>query len=280
MARTGLAIWEGRRWGFPPSILAVIIVTIFFYIMDTMSSDMFLFEWRKENLTYSAFEYFQIFCMLKVSNVGLCLAAMPGAGLYAQDYESGAVYMRIQRLGMGKYAGLRIIQTMIPAFVSGGVALPLMFPLFAFIFKIPLFLPVAVNEYSTGLLAGGHVALWFVDLGILAGFRAVFYALLTLLVSLFIPRKKVLIAVPYILCYFLEHVVSEITWLPGWMNPGRLFELQIGAMNTEFLNLKKLPEWCFLGIVSGIMLVLCVAIWFLFYRRLSRSGVFGGEQSE
>ena len=279
MTKVRLSIWEGRRWAFPPAILAIIAATVFFYLMDMVSSDLFLLEWRGENLTGSAYKYFN-YCLLKVSNVGLCLVVLLGAGLYAQDYESGAVYARVQRLGAGKYAGLRTMQTALSAFVSGSVAILLLFPLFAFIFKIPIFSSWDVDEYSTPLLAGGHTVQWFIALSILAGLQSVFYALLTLLVSLFIPKKKVLIAVPYVLCYFFNHVISRISWIPSWMQPFYIFNMQFGAMNTTYINLKMMSEWCFLGVAAGVTLILYTVVWLLLYQHIKRNGIFGGEQSE
>ena len=273
------AAWEAGRWTFPPAILSVVAATIAFYFIDIWSSDIFLRLWRAENIFWSAYQLYDQ-SPLKVSNVGLCLVVFLGAGLYAQDYESGAVFMRVQRLGAGRYAGLRIMQTALSAFVSGGASLLLLFPVFAFVFKLEIIVPWEMDGASEGLLAEGHMALWLIALGILAGLRTMFYALLTLLVSLFIPRRKVLVAAPYVLCYFFDNVVARIAWLPGWLNPRLLFETQYGALDATMLGLAPMSEWRYLGIAAGVTLALCAAVWILFRLRLKRGGIFGGEQSE
>ena len=276
--------WEGFRWFSPMVFLTVVLLTVFLFILDMCSGFLFIEELEAGELSYfSAHAYFGEGSVW-LSNVGLCLVIFVSTDLYAQDYEEGTVYMRIQRMGVGSYAGVRTMQVCVSTWLVGCISMLLVLPVFSLIFQVPLVPedPEAIQSISTSsLLSSGNTVGFLASMGILSGFRSMFYALLTLVVSFFIPRRRMLVAVPLLLWYFFQYVFSWLEWLPQWMQPREVFSLVYGSLNSERLGLGSgLSEWAVLGFIAGGMFLLAVIVWVLFILRLRRNGVFGGEQSE
>ncbi len=275
--RVPRAAWEGSRWCSPVKLLAVSGITALCYVIDTCT---YLGAFAGQNT--SVLFYFLASSNSMFENLGLCLMAFLGAGMYAQDYEEGAVYMRVQRLGGGKYAALRTWQASSSAFAAGALGLLLAFFLAAAITGNPALPSLSeVNEVLAGVsenrvLLGGHVIPYMVSLLMLAGLRSMFYSVLTLAVTLAIPRRRMLAAVPMLLWYVFQYFWPH--GVPAWLKPSVLFDLRHNGMNGRILFGRQMPEWAVLGITSGGMVLLAAIVWLLFCLRMGRNGIFGGEE--
>lgn len=281
VGRTGIFrkwSWEGFRW-FPPGIfLAATVISVLCYVGDVCSDEIFIEILKQEDgMTWgNALNYYLSSTRIFLSIVNLCCAAFVAAGLYAQDYEENTVYMRVQRMGIKQYAGLRVMQVSVVSWFLGCISILLMIPTVALIFHVPM-LPVdleMLKEDPSPLLASGHVLSFVAALGVLAGFRSLFYSLLAFVISFFVPHRRVLPAIPMLLWYFNQYALSWVDWIPWFLQPGIIFHLPYGMMYGG------LPEWEVLGLIAVGMLVMILAVWGLFVLHLRRNGIFGGEQDE
>ena len=186
-------------------------------------------------------------------------------------------------MGAGRYAGLRILQVSAASWFVGCVSILLVCPLLSALFHIPLF-PKDCSELTgvttSRLLLGGRKMEFLAALGILSGFRSMFYALVTFAISFVLPKKKVLVAIPILLWYFNQYVLVWLDWIPAWLQPRNIFELHYGMLDASTLGLGKISEWNVLLRIAVGMLCLSGIIWAVFVWHLHRAGTFGGEQSE
>ncbi len=275
--------WELSRWLSPGMFLAAVSVSVLCYLTDIFSSMAVAGGAFGEGggLFGSALRYFMLAASGVISSASMCLAVYLGAGAFAQDYEEGAVYMRVQRMGIGAYAGLRVWQTAASSFLAGSLGLLPLFTLMSLAFRIPV---LEEGEVMSGLtdsrlILGGHGTSYLAAIVLLAGLRTAFYALVSLAVSLFITRLRVVVALPILLWYLFEFVTSGYGWLPAWLQPRYLFDIQHG-LDSELMFGVRLPEWATLGIIAGGTAVAAAAVWLLFCLRLRRDRIFGGEQNE
>lgn len=271
-----MASWEGLRWLSPWMFSLLVAVSALTYVLNLYSDEMFRVL-REQGFGESALNY--LVCYSgggPLSSISLCCVVLLGTGLYAQDYEESTVYMRIQRMGMKCYAALRVLQTCISSFLVGCFSILLAIPLVAVIFHTPLFVgSQGYDVLSSQILESGNVLAYLAAYGSMFGFRAMFYALLTFLLSIFVPRKRVLVAVPALLWYINQYVLSGIEWIPLFLQPFWVFNI-----TTPLNNLDGLTEWETLWCVALALLVLAVVIWGVLVVKLRRTGIFGGEQSE
>ncbi len=267
--------WEGTRWFAPAALAAVIVLYAAAFCLDAVSCWDYLQKMAYEKSVLHFFYESD----KTVSNVGLCLTALLGVGCYAQDYESGAAYMRIQRMGTGRYAGMRTAQTCISAFLAAGLGFLLFFFGFGLLSGFPLFPDTdAVSEIAVPqILKAGDRAGYLVFTALLIGMRAVLACLLTLAVSLAIPRRRMLAAMPLVIWYMMQYVMTAQEWIPDWLQPAYLFRYDI-YIPPESLGLEGISEWGMEGILAGGLVLLAGAVWLLFCLRLKGNGIFGGEQ--
>ena len=273
----GKLVWEGFRWISPWVFFILTVVSAVFFLLDACSDTFLIAEWQSgEPLYYDAVHY--LTCSgAQLQNVGLCCAIFAGAGLYAQDYEENAVYMRIQRMGTRRYAGLRTMQVSVASWLVGCVSILFAVLLISLVLQVPLFPrdPGRVESWTRSrLLQSGKNMEYLATLAFLAGFRSMFYSVVTFAVSFFVPRRRVLLALPMLLWYFNQHVLVWMEWIPRWLQPRVVFDLS-GTREFEGIS-----EWGVIWRVAVFMVCFAVAVWAVFVLRLRRTGIFGGEQSE
>ncbi len=271
--------WEGSRWLSPAVFVAVTLLYALTFFLDIFSSPIFIDDFQG-NYAVATYYYFSYSDKL-ISNVGLCLVAFLGVANYAQDYEEGAVYMRIQRMGKGRYAGMRIAQTCISAFLAGSLSLLLFYALFGCLFHMQAFPDekTLAGMSAPDMLLAGNRAGTMAFLAIRAGLRIVCMNLLVLAVSLVIPKRRMLVAVPLVLWYLMHYVMAEQEWIPDWLQPNLVFNLNV-YISPEHLGLGRLSDWGMIGLIVGILTALAFIVWLLFCLRLRKNGIFGGDQSE
>lgn len=280
--RAKSVIWEGLRWLSPQVFLAVVAVSTLSFVADTCSGAMLIRQIWQGELFSGSLEYF-LEAPTFLGNMSLCLVIFTGASLYAQDYEDSAVYMRVQRMGVKRYAIYRVMQVSIPSWLTGCISILLVVPVLSAILHIPMFpqeLRLVEGWSTSKILQSGRNVEFMATLGILSGLRSMFYALVTFAVSFFIPKKRVLVAIPLLFWYFSQYTLIWLEWVPRWLQPRVVFELKYGMLDGETLGFGKVSEWEMLLRIAIGMLCLVVAIWALFAWHLRRAGIFGGEQSE
>lgn len=274
----GLLAWEGSRW-LPPGMFFVLTAAwSAFFLLDTFSNDFYVQLWQSgEPMPYDAMRLLTGGKPF-LKNIGLCCTVFTGVGIYAQDYEENAAYMRIQRMGARRYAGLRTLQASISSWLMGCASILLGLLLVSLVLQVPLFpqYPEAAAGWSTSrLLRAGQNMEFLVWRGAMEGFCSMFYAVVTLAFSFFVPRRRVLLALPIILWYFNQYALSWIKWIPYWLQPKEVFNFD----GTYILGDSE-SEWGILCRAAIGLTCLAVAVWALFVLRLRRAGTFGGEQIE
>lgn len=266
---------ECLRWIAHPLFFIIILLCSVCNFMDVRSSSMFVSFLESGTLSSEAvcyYTYRDSFLWL----VGLCLSTLTGATLYAQDFEENAVYMRVQRMGKRKYIVSRVGQTVVSSFLCGSLSFLICLGVMVCYYNIPL-LPAKgadVSSYSgsTFLLAGNGYLYLFMR-AVQAGFCYMFYALAALDISVFIPQRKVVVAVPMIFWYFNQFLLPWVAFVPDVINPSILF-----ANNYSLAELLGISDGLGLLILTGMMMVLVILSILLFYLRLGKHGIFGGEQ--
>lgn len=264
---------ENRRWIQSPLVWLILAAVTVFGLMDVTGGEFFISD-AKDNEFMNTVYYF---CMrgTLVSVAGLCITMFAGTTLYAEDFEQNAVYMRIQRMGKGRYVRKRIIQTVVSAFLIGTVAMALEYFLFSFGYKIPMFPPqgddVSSFSYST-LLNGGHYIRYLLFRCVQNGCCSVYYALISLLLSIFVPKRKLVVAVPLLLWYLNQFVFVNLSFIPIFLRPSNLFDTNYSL--GELLHISD--ELGMVGLF-GILAVMTVVVYMVFYIALGRKGIFGGD---
>ena len=275
--RSEKLVWEGTRWLSPWVFPLLVAVWAVFFLLDACTYDLVILQWETgELLPFCALRY--LLCSPpQLQNVGLCCAVFAGAGLYAQDYGENAVYMRIQRMGARHYACCRTMQVSIASWLVGSAGMLLAILLTALVLRVPVLPQGTANAgdwtTSTFLQSGQNMEflVWQVSM---AGFRSMFYAVVTFAFSFFVPRRQVLFALPMLLWYFNQYTLPWVGWIPDWLQPRVVFDLENAG------RFGSVSEWGILWRVTVSMVCLAVAVWALFVLHLRRAGIFGGEQSE
>ncbi len=269
--------WEGFRWLSPGVFLVLTVVSAVFFLMDTCSDEYLLAEWQSGEALHGDAIYYLTGGIPQMQCVGLCCAIFAGAGLYAQDYGENAVYMRIQRMGARRYAGLRTMQVSIASWLVGCVGMLFAVLLVSMALQVPLFPwnPDSVASWTRSrLLQSGRNMEFLATLVFLAGFRSMFYSVVTFAFSFFVPKRRVMLALPLLLWYFNQHVLVWVEWIPLWLQPRIVFDL------SGMQEFKGISEWGVIWRVAVFMVCFAVAVWALFVLCLRRTGIFGGGQDE
>jgi hypothetical protein len=106
-----------------------------------------------------------------------------------------------------------------------------------------------------------------------SGFCYLYYAMLTMLVSFFIPKRKVVIAMPMIFWYFNQYVFAVLDFVPNFLKPSLLFANDVSPEEMSGFS----DGWGLLVLtITMVIVVLFTAV--VFYLRLGRQGIFGGEE--
>lgn len=265
---------ENRRWIRRPLLWVILAAVTVFGLMDVTGDGLFV-ELEKENsITESTVLYFSIRgCLVGV--VGFCLAMFAGATLYAEDFEQNAVYMRIQRMGKGRYIRRRIIQTVVSTFLIGTLAMALEYLVFTRIYHTPLFPEVGtdVSMFSqSSLLNGGHYVRYLIFRCVQNGCCFTYYGLAGLLLSVFVPKRKIVAAVPALLWYLNQFILVWISFIPKFLKPSNLF-----ATNSSLGELMHIPDELGQLALFGILAVMSVIVYMVFYIFLDKRGIFGGD---
>ena len=159
-------------------------------------------------------------CLLPYVVIALC--ALPAASFYAEECQKGALSMRLQRMGAGKYVRSRIFCAAGSAFLS----MLLVDLLASFFIAVPLgqdFLP----EYSyikSALLDDGYYFTYWVMGMWKDSLEAAFYSVLTVGISVFLTNRQALAAVPAILRYGFDALQSiiNVEWMKAFL-PRRIY---------------------------------------------------------
>lgn len=267
---------RGKEWGrsvLSPVFLAVILTCGVLEYLDVTSSLMFVSDRTNGGLTCSVLQYYTMRDGL-LSVAALCIMTLAGTTLYAQDYEENAVYMRIQRMGKSGYVGARMLQTVVGAFVCGVAAFLLCLILTAVTYRLPVLTWGSDAEPYTmeSLLAAGHTAAYLVVKCLQVGYKYLYYGVVTLGISFFVPKRKVVVAVPVILWYMNQYVLSGIPGIPAFMRPSIIF-----ADWNSISEILKVSPLAGTLILTGMQICLVLAVSILFYVRIRNQGIFGGE---
>lgn len=275
--RLGILTWEGDRWLSPWVFSLLVAAWAVFYLLDTCSYDLVILQWESgEPLPFCVLRY--LLCSPpQLQNAGLCCVVFAGAGLYAQDYGENAAYMRIQRMGVRQYAGLRTLQASVGSWLVGCAGMLLAVLLISLTLQVPV-LPqetkTAADWTDSSLLQAGQNMEFLVWLVGMAGFRSMFYAVVTFAFSFFVPKRQVLFALPMLLWYFNQYALVWVGWIPNWLQPRVVFDFGNAGL------FGSVSEWGVLWWTALGMACLAVAVWALFVLRLRGAGIFGGEQNE
>jgi hypothetical protein len=266
---------EMCRWLGSPLFAVTVLLCTWFHFMDIQSSQSVISELKAGSLFSSAVTYFAYkdgFLWL----AGLCLMTLTGATLYASDFEQNAVYMRIQRMGKKRYVYSRIWQTAVTSFLCGALSFLLCLVIMSCYYHIDI-LPEAGENVAwfsrSTLLQAGKGKLYIIMKMIQSGFCYLYYAMLTMLVSFFIPKRKVVIAMPMIFWYFNQYVFAVLDFVPNFLKPSLLFANDVSPEEMSGFS----DGWGLLVLtITMIIVVLFTAV--VFYLRLGRQGIFGGEE--
>lgn len=211
-------------------------------------------------------------CLIRVT--GLCLACLTGSAMYAQDYEENAVYMRIQRMGTGKYIRRRIAQTAVSAFLLGFLSFLVTCLLIRIYCQVPFGPdPEIAAESASTLEQAGAYGIYILMASMQEGCFYMFYALMAMLISLFVPRRKVVAALPILIWYVIQYILPFIPGFPSILMP-RTWFTQIFDL-AQYLRIR---DELGLIILFGIIGIFAVITYVFFYFRLQKKGIFGGER--
>ena len=269
-----LITWEGFRWGSPWVLLVLSVASSLLYVLDLLGRfDVIEHRYAGQQLT-------SVFICLEGSAyagpiciASLCSVVFLGAGIYAQDFQESAVYMRIQRMGVKRYAGIRTLQMCISSWLVGCCGILLAIPLAAVMLHEPAVSPDYVECQGSVFFVRGNFWAFLAVYGCIAGFRMMFYALMTFLCSYFVPQRRVLMALPLLLWHFNQYVIQQ-EWIPLYLQPCRVFEVSVP------MRLDGFTEWQTLWYRIVVLLGLVVTVWFVSVARLRKRGIFGGEHCE
>jgi hypothetical protein len=183
--------------------------------------------------------------------------------------------MRVQRMGKKRYVYSRVFQTVSGSFLCGVFSYLFCLLALKIYYSIPL-LPAEgqIISYSTStLLLDGQGGLYIFSRMLQNGFYYMFYSLCTMLLSVFLPKKKVVIAFPMILWYFNQYIYPQLGDISGILEPSVIF-----SDSYSLAELMGVRDEVGLLCLFGMMMVFTVAVAFVFYIKLNRNGVFGGTE--
>lgn len=264
---------EITRWLVNPVFLAAVFFAGVFIVFDILASVPEGILLREGELNGAVHYIVSTAGTVLFKYTGLCLCAYLGSGLYAEDFEENAVYMRIQRLGCTRYALGRVIHVMLSAWLCAALAELLGAVILMVGFGQPfLALDPSFSDTGEGLFAQGkYVSYCFILFGI-CGFRAAFYALLAMAFSVFVPNRKAAAALPVLLWYFNQFMLCRFEWIPGWLQPRTLFTEENAA---SFLF--GISEWSAFFLAAAYTLVTGALVFLLLRYALRRNRTFGGK---
>ena len=280
-SRTGkkerrLFIPEAVRWISNPVFPAAVILSMVLFMADLFSEPL-LSNMLLDGEPRTVAVFFQGFGGM-IRYVGLCLCSLPAAGFYAEEYGGNAVYMRVQRMGGGRYAMSRILHVFSSAWLCAFLAVILnLLVLVAGFGHILLeegdslsFLPGDNNWLY--LLKQGHVWSAYFVMAVIQGFQAAFYALLALAFSVIVPDRRAVFAIPLLGWYFNEHMLVHLEWLPSWLLPSMIYD-----ESHVLVSVFSVGEWELFWIVAGYTVAAAVCVYLFLLFSLRRNGTFGGE---
>ena len=277
--------WEGSRWLSPAVFVTVTALYALTFFLETTSGSLFVEQYTMGMLDQSVFFYVSGINNNMLSNVGLCLMAFLSVGDYARDYEEGAVFMRLQRMGVGRYAGMRIAQASVSAFLVGFLGMLLFYALFGAVFHLPLFpddRTLLEGLMAPDMLLAGNEMGCLAYITFRSGLRTLFVGLLTVAVSLAMPLHRLLVAAPLVLWYLVTNIPAILEaagcLMPAWLDLGVILRIY-PVTSPKILGIHFLSEWGLNAAIAGAMVLLAAIVWLLFCLRLRGNGVFGGEQS-
>lgn len=204
----------------------------------------------------------------------LCLCALPSVGIYAEDFEENAVYMRIQRLGRFRYALSRVLYTLVSSWLCAFLAEIVCILVFYISFGLPLIREGDSYGWMgtpSALLSQGRVGSYLFILAGICGLRAGFYALLALAFTIYIPNRRVAFALPLLGWYFFRNIFLKADWIPNYLQPNFLYREDFSPL--EFMH----TEWQYFLYLTGYTLLTGAVVFILLLRRLKTKGIFGGE---
>lgn len=264
---------EITRWLINPVFLAAVFFAAAFIVLDILASVPEGILLREGELNGAVHYIVSTAGTVLFKYTGLCLCAYLGSGLYAEDFEENAAYMRIQRLGRTRYALARVIHVMLSAWLCAALAEFVSIVILMACFGQPfLALDPSFSGTGEGLFAQGkYVSYCFILFGI-CGFRAAFYALLAMAFSVFVPNRKAAAALPILLWYFNQFMLCRFDWIPDWLQPRTLYTEENAA---SFLF--GISEWNAFFLVAAYTFVTAVLVFLLLRYALRRNRTFGGK---
>lgn len=209
--------------------------------------------------------------------VTLCLYSIPAAGLYAEDYEENAVYMRVQRLGGTRYGMGRVVHTLVSSWLCAFLAEMICAAILHICFGKQLLYVENGSDwlnYESGLLMRGGGFPYLLILVSVRGFEAAFYALAAMAFTVFVPNRRAAVALPMLFWYFNKYMITGQAWIPDCIQPAYVYDGDFTLM-TECGILNS--EWRLLGYVAGYTFLVAMAVFWLLLHALRRNGTFGGE---
>lgn len=273
----GFAEW--RRWFATFKFPIIIILCGMVNMADVCSSLFFIDNLKMQTLSTGDIIYYFHMQSAFFSVAGYCIANCSGTILYAEDYEENAVYMRVNRLGVIGYSFGKIFQTVLSSFICGMGAVVVCFASLSFFYHIPLFSEAGVNDdigwTENLLLLDGKNIDYLFTLVILSGLVYVFYALMSLMLSIIVPKKKIIVSFPMILWFFNQFIISRVNWIPGYLKPSIIFDTTYGL--SEYLHISPYKA---IMITAGEVFIISLFIYGIFVLKLRHSGVFGGVEDE
>lgn len=265
---------EIRRWLISPFFCVVVLLSSVLIVMDAFASVPIGNDLRDGYIRNAVDIVIGTSGSGFLKFVGLCLCTLPAAGMYAEDYGENAVYMRVQRLGMSRYVFGRIMDTVLSAWLCGFLAEVFCMVILVVVFGQEMF-PSGNASFlwmeSTLLEQGRNVSFCFIMAGI-CGFRAVFYALMAQVFSVFVPDRRAVAAVPLLLYYFNQYMLSRASWLPLWLKPSIIY-----TKDNMLSGVLGISEWQGFLVVTAYTAFLAVLVFILLRTALYKNRIFGGS---
>lgn len=270
--RRHIFLTEITRWFITPTFLFAVFFSAMFIVLDILASVPEGVLLRERELNGAVYYIVSTAGSVLFKYAGLCLCAFLGSGLYAEDFEENAVYMRIQRLGCTRYALGRVVHVMLSAWLCAVLAELFSVVILMLGFGQPfLSSNPSFSGMEDGLFAqGNYLSYCFILFGI-CGFRAAFYALLAMAFSVFVPNRRTAASLPVLLWYFNQFMLVRFEWIPDWLQPRTLYTEENAA---SFLF--GISEWDAFFLVVVYTFVAAILVFFLFRYALRRNRTFGG----
>jgi hypothetical protein len=270
---------EAARWLWNPVFPAAVAVSAVLILMDIFmglsQAQINVSDLLDPDQHFSAISVIISSCQSNfIRFTSLCLCALPAVGIYAEDFEENAVYMRIQRLGRFRYALSRVLYTLVSSWLCAVLAEIVCILVFCIGFGLPILQEGGSYEWMgnpSALLQQGRVGSYLFILTGICGLRAGFYALLALAFTIYIPNRRVAFALPLLGWYFFRNILLKVDWIPRYLQPNFLYLEDFspsGFIHTEWHYFLYLTLYtCLAGAVVFILLL----------RQLRKKGIFGGE---